>query len=182
MLNCPKIVEKERLSEIGSSWIREYIKVHNESTDRLAIVIPGSGIPIPRWFKHQNKGADNSTWIESFPNANDNNWTGIALCAEIVVQFAPPPLIELYFYDQTGKANLVHYVGWLEKEEEVMGELVHLCLFYFSRQLLLRDEKQHDLDGSHFEFKVDYHNYVDNGRLCLEVKKWEMRVVNQDLE
>ncbi|XLR57677.1 hypothetical protein HN51_012020, partial [Arachis hypogaea] len=75
-----------------------------------------------------------------------------------------------------GKANLVHYVGWLGKEEEVTGELVHLCLFYFSRQLLLRDEKQHDLDGSRFEFKVDDHSYVDNGRLCLEVKNWEMRV------
>ncbi|QHO33785.1 uncharacterized protein DS421_9g261300 [Arachis hypogaea] len=85
MLNCPKIVEKERLSGIGSSWMREYIKVHNKSTDRLAIVIPGSGVPIPRWFKHQNKGVDNLMWIESFPNANDNNWTDIALCAEIVV-------------------------------------------------------------------------------------------------
>ncbi|RYR40087.1 hypothetical protein Ahy_A09g045761 [Arachis hypogaea] len=122
MLNCPKIVEKERLSGIGSSWMREYIKVHNKSTDRLAIVIPGSGVPIPRWFKHQNKGVDNLMWIESFPNANDNNWTDIALCAEI-----------LYFYDQTGKGNLVNYVGWLEKEEEVTDELVHLCLFYFSR-------------------------------------------------
>ncbi|XP_057750201.1 disease resistance protein RUN1-like isoform X2 [Arachis stenosperma] len=27
MFNCPKIVEKERLSGIGSSWMREYIKV-----------------------------------------------------------------------------------------------------------------------------------------------------------
>ncbi|KAL1323316.1 TMV resistance protein N isoform X2 [Arachis ipaensis] len=175
MWNCPKIVEKERLSGMGSSWMREYIKVHNESLGRLAIVIPGSGAPIPRWFKHQNKGADNSMWIESFPNANDNDWIGIALCAEILVQFAPPVAIELYFYDQTEKVNLKHLVC-LEKEEEVRGELVHLCLFYFSRQLLIRDGKQHDLDGSRFEFKEFNHRYV-------EVKKWGMRVVlNQDLE
>ncbi|RYR16908.1 hypothetical protein Ahy_B03g061753 isoform H [Arachis hypogaea] len=176
MFSCPKIVEKERLSGMGSSWIREYIKVHNESTGRLSIVIPGSGGPIPRWFKHQNKGADNSMWIESFPNANDNNWIGIALWAEIVVQFAPRIFIELCFYDQTGKVNFNHIVVLLQKEEEVRGELVQLCLFYFSRQLLTLDGKQHDLHGSHFKFEVDYHSYV-------EVKKCGMRVVlNQDME
>ncbi|RYR16902.1 hypothetical protein Ahy_B03g061753 isoform D [Arachis hypogaea] len=175
MLNCPKIVEKERLSGMGSSWMREYIKVHNESTGFLAIVIPGSGVPIPRWFKHQNKGADNSMWIESFPNANDNNWIGIALCAQIAVQLDRTISINLYFYDQTGKGNLVYSIFWPKKEEEVRGELVQLCLFYFSRQLLIQDGKQHDLDGSRFEFKVDYQSYVDNERL--EVKKWGMRVV-----
>ncbi|KAL4331691.1 hypothetical protein AHAS_Ahas13G0525400 [Arachis hypogaea] len=181
MLNCPKIVEKERLSGMGSSWMREYIKVHNESTGFLAIVIPGSGVPIPRWFKDQNKGADNSMWIESFPNANDNNWIGIALCAQIAVQLDRTISINLYFYDQTGKGNLVYSIFWPKKEEEVRGELVQLCLFYFSRQLLIQDGKQHDLDGSRFEFKVDYQSYVDNERL--EVKKWGMRVVlNQDLE
>ncbi|RYR16906.1 hypothetical protein Ahy_B03g061753 isoform E [Arachis hypogaea] len=172
MLNCPKIVEKERLSGMGSSWMREYIKVHNESTGFLAIVIPGSGVPIPRWFKHQNKGADNSMWIESFPNANDNNWIGIALCAQIAVQLDRTISINLYFYDQTGKGNLVYSIFWPKKEEEVRGELVQLCLFYFSRQLLIQDGKQHDLDGSRFEFKVDYQSYVDNERL--EVKKWGM--------
>nr|QFX67452.1 R protein [Arachis hypogaea] len=176
MLNCPKIVEKERLSGMGSSWMREYIKVHNESTYLLGIVIPGSGGPIPRWFKDQNKGADNSMWIESFPNANDNNWIGIALCAHILVQFEQSVFIELYFYDQTGKVNLKHHVDWLEKDEEVRGELVQLCLFYFSRQLLIWDGKQHDLDGSRFEFKVVNDGYV-------EVKKWGMRVIlNQDME
>ncbi|XP_057751336.1 disease resistance protein RUN1-like [Arachis stenosperma] len=176
MLHCPKIAEKERLSGMGSSWMREYIKVHNESINRLAIVIPGSGGPIPRWFKDQNKGADNSMWIESFPNANDNNWIGISLCAEIVVQFAPRLSIYLFFLDPTGKANLVHYVHSFGKEKVVRGELVQLCLFYFPRQLLIRDGKQHDLDGSRFEFKEVNHRYV-------EVKKWGMRVVlNQDLE
>ncbi|XP_057746844.1 disease resistance protein RUN1-like isoform X2 [Arachis stenosperma] len=181
MLNCPKIVEKERLSGMGSSWMREYIKVHNESTESLGIVIPGSGVPIPRWFKDQNKGADNSImWIESFPNANDNNWIGIALCTEIVVQLDRIISINLYFYDQTGIGNRVYYADCLEMEE-VRGELVQLCLFYFSRQLLIQDGKQHDLDGSRFEFKVDYQSYVDNERL--EVKKWGMRVVlKQDLE
>ncbi|XP_057752657.1 disease resistance protein RPP4-like [Arachis stenosperma] len=174
--NCPKIVEKERLSGMGSSWMREYIKVHNESTYFLGIVIPGSGVPIPRWFKDQNKGADNSMWIESFPNANDNNWIGIALCAHILVQFEQSLSIELYFYDQTGKGNLVYRFFWPKKEDEVTGELVHLCLFYLSRQQLIRDGKQHDLDGSRFEFKVHDHSYV-------EVKKWGMRVIlNQDLE
>ncbi|XLR17518.1 hypothetical protein S83_045456 [Arachis hypogaea] len=176
MWNCPKIVEKERLSGMESSWMREYIKVHNESTDKLAIVIPGGGVPIPRWFKDQNKGADNSMWIESFLNANDNNWIGIALCAQFVVQFAPFLFIELSFYDQTGKANLNHLVVSLRNEEEVRGELVHFCLFYFSRQQLIRDGKQHDLHGSRFEFKEVNHRYV-------EVKKWGMRVIlDQDME
>ncbi|XP_057750204.1 disease resistance protein RUN1-like [Arachis stenosperma] len=176
MWNCPKIVEKERLSGMGSSWMREYIKVHNESTDKHAIVIPGSGVPIPRWFKHQNKGADNSMWIESFPNANDNNWIGIALCAQILVQFAPFLIVDLYFYDQTGKSNLVYSISLPKKKDEVTSELVHLCLFYFSRQRLIRDGKQHDLDGSRFEFIVKNGGYV-------EVKKWGMRVIlNQDLE
>ncbi|RYR16905.1 hypothetical protein Ahy_B03g061753 isoform C [Arachis hypogaea] len=176
MWNCPKIVEKERLSGMESSWMREYIKVHNESTDKLAIVIPGGGVPIPRWFKDQNKGADNSMWIESFLNANDNNWIGIALCAQFVVQFAPFLFIELSFYDQTGKANLNHLVVSLRNEEEVRGELVHFCLFYFSRQQLIRDGKQHDLHGSRFEFKEVNHRYV-------EVKKWGMRVIlDQDMD
>ncbi|XP_057749654.1 disease resistance protein RUN1-like isoform X2 [Arachis stenosperma] len=173
--NCPKILEKERLSGMGSSWMREYIKVHNESTDRVAIVIPGSGVPIPRWFKDQNKGADNSIWIESFPNVNDNNWIGIALCAKIVLQFAQTHLIFILFYDQMGNGNLLHFVE-LGKEEDARSEMVLLCLFYFSRQRLIQGLKQHDLDGSRFQFKVDVAGY-------LEVKKWGMRVVlNQDME
>ncbi|MED6159154.1 hypothetical protein PIB30_039759 [Stylosanthes scabra] len=191
MFNCPKVVE--RISGMALSWMTKCIKlqeIDEEFNPSLGFVLPGSGIP--RWFKHQSEGGDNSMRIESFPNLNDNKWNGIALCAEILIQYNPPTasafveqhnfiFLKIYHPSSKGTVELALVCDAGESNVMTQDELVHLCLFYIHRQLFIEFKKFHLIQEELGSLEFSFSSHLR--RFHIEVKKWGMRVVlNEDME
>ncbi|RDX86046.1 TMV resistance protein N, partial [Mucuna pruriens] len=126
MLNCPKIVDRERTTRMTISWM---IQIGEVSDMNNSSIIPGS--EIPWWFNNQHVGIDSF----SCPFMPDCGCLGVLICVVVGTRDGKEIVSAMYPPKSRKRYDGIEIPAVLA-ENLVMDISDHMLLVYFSQKSL----------------------------------------------